>query len=90
MTEIVTFVARPFVAGEIACRGRPLVLGALLLLGFLAGSDSSVPPGGWAEVRGLNLSTTCSSSEIMGRWVFTAPIREKSCAFLSTAAALPT
>jgi hypothetical protein len=23
-------------------------------------------------VRGRNLSTTCSSSEIMGRWVFTA------------------
>ena len=29
-------------------------------------------PGGCAEVRGRNLSTRCSSSEGMGRWVFTA------------------
>jgi hypothetical protein len=43
-----------------------------LMLGVLAWLASSRPPGGWAEVRGRNLSTTCSSSEIMGRWVFTA------------------
>ena len=29
-------------------------------------------PGGCAEVRGRNLSTRCSSSEVMGRWVFNA------------------
>ena len=33
--------------------------------------------GGRAEVRGRNLSTTCSSSEIMGRWVFTACVRRE-------------
>jgi len=29
-------------------------------------------PGGCADVRGRNLSTRCSSSEVMGRWVFNA------------------
>ena len=62
MTEIVALVARPLVAGQIIRRRRR----------FIGRIGVSPWPGGWAEVRGRNLSTTCSSSEIMGRWVFTA------------------
>ena len=52
MTEVVRLVAGPLVAGQIVC--------GLLAMAWPLGS--SCRPGGWADVRGRNLSTTCSSS----------------------------
>ena len=80
MTEIVRLVAGPFVAGQIFAAG-PALLGP-----GAAGIGCAVNPprrfaGGWAEVRGRNLTTTCSLSLCMGSWGFTAvgPRRLWSC-----------